>query len=338
MRKFTSLLLAASTWGLAQADDTPEPSAPGQADVAAIFDERSVLTPQGKLIFEPSLQYVHSTATQVAIDGYTVIPAIAIGLINVSETQRDTLTLGLGFRYGLSRRLDVDLRVPWTYKEESVRERELLQGNNSDLIRDSDGSGLGDIEFGLHYQFNQARNGWPYVIGNLRVKSRTGRDPFEVDRQQLRDKDGVLISEVFAEQPTGSGFWSVQPSLTFLYPSDPAILYGSISYLWNIERDVGGTIGKIDPGDALGFGFGLGFAINDRTSFSLGYDHSIVFETRRENDAGIDATFDRFQVGSFLLGVSHRLSAATNLNLSLGIGVTEQAPDLQLTLKLPMSW
>lgn len=36
--------------------------------------------------------------------------------------------------------------------------------------------------------------------------------------------------------PTGSGFYSVRPSLTWLFPSDPAVFFGSVSYPHNLAR------------------------------------------------------------------------------------------------------
>lgn len=332
-----SLLIVASP--ALQAEEKTPAASPPAATVGDLFEERSVLTPRGSLIIEPSLQYTHSTTTQVAIEGYTVIPAVVIGLINLSQVQRDTLTSTLAFRYGLTKRMEVELRLPFVYREESAREREILDGSPTDIIRDSTGSGIGDIEAAVRYQLN-GRGGGPYWVVGLRVKSRTGEDPFEVDRETITVEDDqgnpVEVGEIFTEQPTGSGFWSVQPSLSWIYPSDPAVFYGSVSYLWNIERDVRG-FGDIDPGDALGFNFGLGFAINERTSVSLGYDHSIVLETEREGDSGLEASFDRFQVGTFLLGMTQRLSRSSSLSVTLGMGVTEFAPDVQLTLRLPIS-
>jgi len=334
-----SLAAQQAAWAAEASERQPAPAP--SADVGALFDERSVLTPKGTLIVEPSLQYVHSTTTQVAIEGYTVVPSLLIGLIDLSQIQRDTLTATLAFRYGLTRRMEVELRIPYVYREESVREREVLEGTPTDLVRDSDGHGLGDIEAAIRYQINARGNG-PYWVANLRVKSRTGKDQFEVDRQRLfvEDDNGTPqpIGEVFTEQPTGSGFWSVQPSLSWIYPSDPVVLFGSISYLWNIERNVGKGFGKVDPGDAIGFNFGMGFAVNERTSFSLGYDHNILLETKQEEDPGIDAVFERYQIGVLLLGFSQRLSPTTSLNLSAGFGVTEFAPDVQLNLRLPIAF
>ena len=86
---------------------------------------------------------------------------------------------------------------------------------------------------------------------------------------------------------TGSGFWGVQGSLSMLYPTDPAVLFANVSYLYNQGRDIDQTygavtVGQVDPGDSIGFGFGFGFALNPRFSFSLGYSHSYVLETETE--------------------------------------------------------
>src|SRR5690606_15112520 len=159
------------------------------AEPAQIFDQPSVLTPAGQLVLEPSLQYTHSSNMQVAVEGYTVVPAVLVGLINISEEQRDTLTAAFALRYGLTRRLEAELRVPFAYKEESVRERELFKGSPTDLVRDSSGDGLGDVELALRYQLSYGGNGWPYTVVNLRVKSRTGEGPFEVAREELTVED-----------------------------------------------------------------------------------------------------------------------------------------------------
>jgi hypothetical protein len=303
-------------------------------EVATLFEERGALTEPGSLVEEPSFEYIHSSATRVAIEGFTIIPAVAIGLINVSELQRDTLIGAVAFRYGLSKRLEIGSKIPYVYRSESVREREINTGSTADVIRDSEGNDLGDLEFALHYQFN--RTGSPIFIGNVRTKTRTGTDPFEVKREQLLAEDGTPIGEVFTEQPTGSGFWGVQPSITMIYPSDPAVLFANVSYLWNIKRDLGGMTGEVDPGDIVGLSFGLGFSVNDRTSFSIGYDHNVVFKSDIENDAGLEPVFDQIQVGTLLLGASQRLSKRANFTLSLGVGVTESAPDLQLAFRFPL--
>jgi hypothetical protein len=70
----------------------------------------------------------------------------------------------------------------------------------------------------------------------------------------------------------------------------------------------------------------------------LGYDHSIVGRTRVElNPSKLDAEFSRLQIGSFLVGMNQALGKSSHLNMSLGIGVTELAQDLQLTFRVPFT-
>lgn len=335
-----SLIAACATATQAQESsvgevETTEPS--GSPDEPT-SDEPGALTPKGTLIIEPSVQYIHSSATNVAIEGFTIIPSIAIGLIEVSELQRDTFIAAVSGRYGVTNRFEIEAKIPYVYRDESVRGREIFEASPTDIIQDSDGSGLGDVEFAMHYQLNRGLDGWPYFIGNLRVKSRTGDGPFDVNRTEVLDDEGNRTGDVLLEQPTGSGFWGIQPSLTVIFPADPAVLYGSISYLWNVEENVGGSFGNVDPGDAVGFSFGMGYAVNEQVSFSLGYDHSIVFESDIENDVGLEPTFDRIQVGSFLVGFAYRPTKGPKLNLSLGMGVTPEAPDVQLSLRTPIQF
>jgi hypothetical protein len=193
------------------------------------------------------------------------------------------------------------------------------------------------VEAALRYQVNSGREGGPIYIAGIRVKSDSGKGPFDVDRETFVTDDGERIGDVLLEQPTGSGFWGVQPSVTMIYTTAPAVLYGSLSYYWNLEENVD-EIGKVDPGDAVGISAGIGFAINESTSFSLGYEQNMVFKTHVENDNGIESTFDTIQVGSLLLGVSQRLSANKTLNISVAIGAPDAASDVQLTVRLPISF
>ncbi|MES1930379.1 hypothetical protein SADO_14028 [Salinisphaera dokdonensis CL-ES53] len=312
--------------------EEPEENLP--ADVGELFDDRGVLTPKGALIMEPSLSFSHSSANRVAIEAFTIVPAIAVGLIDVREIRRDTFILAGTFRYGITSRLEFETRIPYVRRSDDVRSRQLLEASSDDVIIDSNGNGLGDIEAALHYQLNIPDPGDPYFIANLRAKSRTGTDVFEVDRELVM-QDDLIVGERLMEQPTGSGFWAIEPSITAVYPTDPAVFFGNFSYTWNLERDVGGNIGEIDPGDFVGINFGMGFGINENTSFSLGYDHTVVFRT--EQNGSVDQTeFDRIHVASLLLGFGHSFSPKANLNLALAIGVTEDAPDVQVTMRLPI--
>ena len=115
-----------------------------------------------------------------------------------------------------------------------------------------------------------------------------------------------------------------------------------MSYIWNIKRNIdqldanGNPIGTYDPGDGINFDFGMGLAINDRASFSVGYDHTTFLKDKQNGQTIQNA--QTTQVGSLLFGVAYRVSPRTTFNLTLGAGITRAAPDVQLTLRLPITF
>lgn len=310
------------------------------SEIASITTDRGIVTHPGKLTIEPSFSHAYSNSTMVAIEGYTVIPALVIGLINITEVQRDIYTAALSFKYGITSRFETGLRVPYLNIQEDVRERQAFQGTPLDNLREASGSGLGDIEVSARYQVNDGVEGWPYIIGNIRVKAPTGESPYDVPQRVLRDNDGNAIGIVLTERPTGSGFWSIEPGFSFIYPSDPAVLFGNLSYAYTLKDDKGPENGfTVNPGNVWRLGFGMGFAFNERTSFSLGYDHSMIPQTTFEVSNNLtEAQFDRIQVGSLSFGLSQRLTANASMSLAVAIGVTEQAPNSEVTLKFPFSF
>ncbi|WP_166263353.1 transporter [Marinobacter caseinilyticus] len=310
------------------------------SEIASITTDRGIVTEPGRFIIEPSFSHAHSNSTLVAIEGYTVIPALLVGLINISEVQRDIFVGALSLKYGFTSRFEASVRIPYLSVHEDLRERQAFQGTPVDTLRESSGEGLGDIEASIRYQFNDGLDGWPYTIGNFRVKAPTGEGPFDVEQRTLEDSQGNPIGVAFAERPTGSGFWSFEPGLSFIFPSDPAVLFGNISYVWTLKQDEGfANGGTVNPGNIVRFGFGMGFAFNEKTSFSLGYDHAVIQKTDREFDQNfLDTSFERIQVGSLAFGLSQRLTPDTSLSLTVSIGVTEQAPNSEITVRLPIAF
>jgi hypothetical protein len=315
--------------------------------VAPLFEQPGVLTPRGKLVLEPSVQFGYSSSNRIALVGYTVIPALLIGLVDVRETKRNTITTALTGRIGVTNRLEAELKLPYVYRSDSAVSRELFTGTSAERVFSTSGRGAGDAEYALRYQLNDGGADSPYFIAGFRVKSRTGRDPFDVVTDCTRRCVGenVTGTGLPLDLPTGSGFYSAQPSLTWLFPSDPAVFFGSVSYLHNFKRrDVsrlvlGGEreyIGEIKPGGVFGFNFGIGLALNDKASFSIGYDHNSIARTR-QNGVPVPGSV-RTQLGTLLLGYSYRLSDKRTLNVSVGAGLTRDTPDVSLTVRIPTSF
>ncbi|MES2317629.1 MAG: acetate kinase [Pseudomonadota bacterium] len=336
-----SLLLAA-----AGAVGKPPAASGRPPEVAPLFEQPGVLTPKGKFVFEPAFQFGYSSSNRVALVGYTIIPALLIGLVDVREVKRNTSTAVLSGRYGLGNRLEIDARIPYVYRSDATVSREIFTGTAVENVFSTSGKGIGDAELGVRYQFNNGGADRAYYVGSLRFKSRTGRDPFEVVTDCLRRCVGNASGTGLPlELPTGSGFYSLQPGLTWLFPSDPAVFFGSVSYLHNFRRKnvsrtvLGGEqefLGDVEPGAIIGFNFGMGLGLNEKASLSLGYDHSSIGRTRQ---AGVPVPGSvRTQLGTLLLGFSYRINERRSLNVSVGAGLTRDTPDVSLTVRVPTTF
>ncbi len=322
----------------------PEPVAPPVVAIAS--EQPGILTGRGKLVLEPSVQYSYSSSNRVALVGYTIIPSLLIGLVDVRELKRNSLTGALSLRYGLSNRLEVETKVPYVYRNDATVSREFGAGSDSDRVFNTSGKSLGDIEIAARYQLNQGGGNWPYMIGSFRMKSRTGKDPFEVVTDCVTRCVGTTSGTGLPlELPTGSGFYSVQPGLTWLFPTDPAVFFGGFSYTHSFKRSnlsrqvLSGqfeSIGTVAPGDVVGLNFGMGLALNEKTSLSLGIELNSVDRTRQNGVPVLGSV--RTQLASLLMGYSYRQSKDTTFNLSVSAGLTQDTPDLTVNIRIPFSF
>jgi len=318
----------------------PKPAEPERPPEMPRLSETvgGVLTKKGKYVLEPSLSYAFSDNNRVFIDAFTFLPAIVIGLTDIRQVKRHSFFASLGLRYGLTDRLEIEARVPYAYRADIQRARPISIGASEDQTFHADGHNLGDIEFAARYQLTKGTGGWPVLVGNMLATVPTGKSPFRLKTTEVIVPDPTgnnrdLLFSFPLETPTGSGFFTFQPSITALYPTAPAVFFGSLSYTYTMSTKE--DIGKIDAGDGVGMTFGMGFTVNDRTSFNLGYSHQHFFNTKV---SGRNIGGSALDIGQFLLGYSFRYSSQTNINLSVGIGATDNAQDARLNLRVPMTF
>ncbi len=346
----------------AVAADAPQQQPVGEApkpdtrppEVAPIFQQPGVLTPKGKFVIEPAYQFGYSSVDRVALVGYTVIPAILIGLIDAREVKTTTQIGWLTGRYGITDRMEVELRVPYVWTNEDTISREIFTGTAADNAFGTSGHGLGDIEATIRYQLNVGGPDKPFYVGWFRVKSNTGKDPFQVTTDCIQRCVENVLSEVPLsvtgtglplQQPTGTGFWSLQPGVTWLYPTDPIVLFGNFSYLYNIPRDnverhvlLGGVeqLGKVQPGGIVDLSLGMGLSLNEKASMSIGYEQAFVGPTKQNGSRVPGST--KIVLGTLLIGGSWRFDEKRTLNFTLGVGVTRDTPDATVTVRVPMMY
>lgn len=303
-----------------------------QTTVEALPEGQNALLGRGRLVIEPSLEYSRSSSNRLVFRGVEIVTGIQIGLLEANDTARDTISGSLAVRYAVTDKLEIEGRVPYLYRSDRVTT--VAQNNNTvTQTFELEGSDLGDVELSARYQITNGARGGPIFVAGARIKSDTGRGPFDV----ARDSQGVA-----SELATGSGFWGLQGSLSVLYPSDPVVLFANVGYLYNMPRDINRqigtvTIGEVDPGDSISLGFGFGFAVNQRFSYSLGYSHAYVMETETELNNTLQQS-TALQVGSVQMGMSFRATERLTLSTSVDFGVTTDAPDVRVSFRAPLRW
>ena len=315
--------------------------------VAPLFEQPGVLTPQGSYVLEPALQYAHSSSDRIVVAGYSIIPLLFPARVDVRELRRNTTVGSLTARRGITNRAEVEVRVPYVYRSDDTITRDLTGGNPTDRVYHSSGKTIGDVELAARYQLNQGGNALPYFVAGVRVKSRTGRDAFEaVTDCTLRcSGPGAGGTGLPLELATGNGFYGLEPNLAWFMPAHPATFFGTFSYMHNFKRSnvsrritngQSEALGDITPPDSFGFNVGLGFALNDKAAVSVGYDHISVGRARQNGQTMPNAI--RTQLGTVMVGFSYRLDARRTLNLSIGGGLTREAPDVGLLVRIPFAF
>jgi len=300
-------------------------------EINVLPDRGGVLTPKGTLVWEPTFEFAHTTDNEAIISGFTVLPLL-VGTINVTSVNHDTLQALNTFRLGITDRAEAEVQIPYVYATQETTTRP-VSGTAQETTFNADGHDLGDIVLGGHYQFNAGEGGWPYLIGNVLFKTRTGSDPFAMP------VNNNVSPPLPTKVATGSGFYTVEPSMTAIYPSDPAVFFGSLGYLHTFGRSVNsplvGGAATVDPGDAIHASFGLGFGINEQSSFSLGYDYESFFKTTIN---GVTQPGTDLQVGQVLIGYSYKFNDRVSTTLTTSIGVTHDAPDTQVIIRVPIKF
>ena len=364
--------IAPALSGESEVGEKPKKETPA-IDIAVLADRGGVLTPRGTLVITPAVEYSHSSVERFFFDGVELVEAVQIGNLLAESINRESITRSFGFRYGLTRRLEIDASVPFLYRDDKTVDKDLsISGFPNSLVA-LRGDGIGDVEFGAHYQLNRPKGPYPYFVAGIRAKSPTGNGPFDV---------GYDLSKGLPKtEPTGSGFWTVEPQFTMIYPSDPVVLFANVGWQYTFSQDVNKvildnfaavaanptfnlketrtTVGQVEPGGTLDIGMGLGIGLNDSVSVSLGYQHSWVLGTTThtktevfledstgQNSPALSAP-DSFtsvvnsqdaQIGQLLIGASVAVDDHVGLNFNVAIGVTDDAPDVTVTFRTPLSW
>ena len=240
--------------------------------------------------------------------------------LRIEEDANHTLTNSFTVQYGLLDNLTFSATVPFVAK--------------SEIVRDTTAAGLGDISFGARWEpFPLKQGRLPLVLfGN--VSTKTGDSPYEIGLDELS---------------TGKGYYSVGVGASTRKYIDPVVLFASASANYGFKETGlnqargGGANGpryleSFDPGISGGFSFGFAYSFNYDVSLTMSYQQSFNMDAEFQfnNGESYQSPDQSSAMLSFALGV--RVSPETIVNGTVGIGLTEDAPDVSLGLSFPLDF
>ncbi|EPQ0950325.1 putative pilus system protein FilC [Acinetobacter baumannii] len=260
--------------------------------------------------------YYRDTRIDLALDSSST----RLNRLRVEEDANHTLTNSFTVQYGVLDNLTLSATLPFVAK--------------SEIIRDTTTAGLGDISLGARWEpFPLKQGRLPLVLfGSLSTK--TGDSPYEIGLDELS---------------TGKGYYSVGVGASTRKYIDPVVLFASASANYGfketgLNQNRGGgddetgprILKSFDPGISGGFSFGFAYSFNYDVSLTMSYQQSFNMdaEFQFENGESYKSPDQSSAMLSFALGV--RVSPETIVNGTVGIGLTEDAPDISLGLSFPL--
>ncbi|QDP18500.1 transporter [Sphingomonas xanthus] len=328
--------LAANT----ESDDRKSPAPTAAAEDVARQQHRSF---SDRFAVEIGTTYSHFDSARINLNGFLALDAIFLGKISIDQLRADILTFDATARYGLNDRLQFDVNVPYLYRHSNFQSGGAGGAATSLTEENVTGHGLGDINFGVSYRLIRETPNRPDIVLNARVKAPTGRHPYGVELVEVEGSEGNLF--VPARLPTGSGLWGASIGISALKTIDPLVVFGSATFFKQFARsfsDVdeaeGKQPGRVRLGDAFQWGAGVAYALNDYSSLSTSFTQRWIRRSKVRLDGEDYETIVGSQgnVGIVNLGGTFSLNRFVSLVATVGIGVTEDAPDLSLGLRVPI--
>ena len=251
--------------------------------------------------------------------------------LRVDEDANHTITNTFTAQYGILDNLTFTASIPFVAK--------------SDNLKDATTAGLGDINLGARWEpFPLKAGRLPLILfGSLSTK--TGDSPYEINPN--------------TDLSTGKGYYSVGVGASTRKYIDPVVLFASVSANYgfketglnqvrgggNAEGEGGNQAGgrildEFDPGMTGGFSFGFAYSFNYDVSMTMSYQQSFNMNTsfKYKPVAGQSDSYDAADQssGMFSIALGVRVNPETIVNGTLGIGLTEDSPDISLGLSFPL--
>jgi hypothetical protein len=287
----------------------------------ALIVRGGLLLPSGTLEVDNTTSYFSASSDHVSVNGFALLPILVVGDITSQRVRADYLLPSATVRLGLPHKLQMEFIVPYGY--EMIRTVDALGAQTT-----VSNFGLGDIAAGISRQLTSEHGHVPDLLANVRFKSTTGAGAFSLTSSEIA---------------LGTGFNAIQGNLTMAKSSDPVVFFGNLSYTGNLPANHtisandptnpnATTIGHFNPGAAMGFQLGSILALNPETSMTVGWDQRFTRSTQLN---GVDIPASYLVEGTLRLGTSYVYAPGRTIDLSFGVGLTPDTPNLQFSVGFP---
>jgi hypothetical protein len=264
--------------------------------------ERTLI--QGGALLLPTWSMEIAPSFNYALNQFDFPAAVAEGgevFLGSNEIERTVFTTNLDIRIGLPFDSQLELGLPYSWVDEEINTR--IQGAPFGQTVNRSGNGIGSLRVGVAKTFARERGWRPDVVGRITWNTGSGD----------RADNGVFFG----------GFESIVGSLSVIKRYDPMVILGSVSYQTFFEED------DVKPGDQFAFSVGTALAVSPSSSLFALISNQFLAETEFDNQQidGSDITS-----ATLNLGASTIVARGFLLNLTAGIGISEDAPDYSIGL------
>jgi hypothetical protein len=243
-----------------------------------------------------------------------------VTVFNLQTDSQHTVTHRLSTRFGFRNNITVGANIPIVTKWNSTNGE--ATGN------------FGDMSFSARYDPFITRPGEMSMTFSGSLTVPTGKSPWEINQDERLS--------------TGSGGFSFGGGMNVSKTVDPVVAFGSLSFGWGLpitglnQRRSQGFLTEVRPGPSFGFGMGMAYSLSYDVSLTMNFNYNIslptdlVFKDFQGSDEirEIDTSVQTSSI--YRISTGWRLSPEYIANVGVGIGLTENSPDMNFSVSLPL--
>ena len=286
-------------------------------DTLTAVDKQYSMIHKGQMQLNYELGYAYIGQEKINTD----LSSGSATLFSITNSNSHTFTNTLMLDYGLLNNLTANVTMPFISRYSDVSGYSGVSNT------------LGDLSLGARWQPSEVkRDEVSYTLTGA-VRIATGTSPFKVD-----------VDKGLA---TGSGINTFTVGANMSKIVDPVALFASVNAGYGLkarhlnQQLYGATLREVKPGASFGFGLGFAYALSYKITTSFSFQEMIsarsTLTLQDARDVLSKAQTQTQAAGILSIGAGYRINPKTTVNVTVGAGLTAAAPNLSVTVSLPLS-